>query len=329
MFVDEVVVTVRAGKGGDGCVAFLRLKYRPRSGPAGGDGGKGGDVVFVADDSVNDLLHLRRRRTLAANNGRPGQGKKHTGASGGDLVVEVPLGTVGYDAETEMKLFEFSEPGETLVVVRGGRGGRGNVRFATATNRTPQHADAGEKGEERRLRLELKLIADVGLVGLPNAGKSTLLRSISAARPRTGQYAFTTLTPQLGVVERDWTRITVADLPGIGEGAHRGKGLGIEFLRHIERTRVLLHLVDCLPPDGSDPAENVRLVREEIARYSDNLARRPEVLAVNKTDLPGGERAADRLEKTLGGGDLLRISALTGEGTDRLVDELFKAVEAK
>ena len=329
MFADEVIVTVRGGKGGNGCVAFLRLKFRPRGGPAGGDGGKGGDVVFVGDDSVTDLFRLRRRRVLAAKNGRPGEGKRHTGASGDDLIVEVPLGTVGCDTETGMKLFDLSGAGERLVVARGGKGGRGNVRFATSTNRAPRRAEDGEPGEERRLRLELKLIAEVGLVGLPNAGKSTLLRKISAARPRVGSYAFTTLTPQLGVVEREWRRITVADLPGIAGDAHRGKGLGIEFLRHIERTRVLLHLVDCLPSDGSDPAENVRLVREEVAQYSEELARRPEVLAANKCDLPGGEAAAEGLEEALGRGRMLKISALTGKGTDALVDELFKAVEER
>jgi len=295
MFVDEVVVTVRGGKGGDGCVAFLRLKYRPRSGPAGGDGGGGGDVVLVAGDSVNDLTDLRRTRTLAARNGRQGEGKRHTGASGDDLVVDVPVGTIGYDSETGMKLFDLSERGSRLVVARGGKGGRGNARFATSTNRAPRHAEEGKPGEERRVRLELRLIADVGLVGLPNAGKSTLLRKISAARPRVGSYTFTTLGPQPGVVERGWRRITVADLPGIIGDAHKGKGLGVEFLKHIERTRVLLHLVECLPADGSDPAANVRLVREEIAQYSEELARRPEVLAANKTDLPGGLAAAEEL----------------------------------
>jgi GTP-binding protein len=331
MLIDSARITVSAGRGGNGCVSFRREKYVPRGGPDGGDGGRGGDVILRADPRYNTLLHVHHRHHIRAERGRHGEGSNRTGRSGESVVVPVPPGTVVRDAVTGEILADLVEPGQKVVVARGGRGGRGNARFATSTNQAPRRADPGEPGEERELELELKLMADVGLVGLPNAGKSTLLSVISAARPKVADYPFTTLEPHLGVVRApdDETRtLVVADIPGLIEGAHQGAGLGIQFLRHVERCRLLAMLVDLSA--GEDPAETVRTVRGEVAAFDRGLAQRPWLLVGTKMDAVADRaEAAARLEALAAryGVRSVAISAATGEGIPKLVYALLEMAE--
>ncbi|MBT9258645.1 MAG: GTPase ObgE [Clostridiales bacterium] len=329
MFIDVVTVIARAGDGGRGAVSFRREKYVPRGGPDGGDGGRGGHVYLEVDPSLNTLASFRRRRHLMAGRGGHGQGSRKKGADGEDLVVPVPPGTWVWDADTGELLADLKEPGQRLLVARGGRGGRGNARFVTSTRRAPRFAELGEPGEERRLRLELKLLADVGLVGLPNAGKSTLLRAMTAARPEVASYPFTTLSPHLGVVEReDGRRYTMADIPGLIEGAHQGKGLGHQFLRHVERCRILLHLVDAAPLEG-DPVDHFVTIEKELELYSAKLAEKPRWLVATKMDLPGAREGATKLEAKARerGMPFFAVSAETGEGLPALRDALGDALE--
>ena len=337
MLIDCETIFVRSGKGGSGCVSLRREKYVPRGGPDGGDGGRGGDVVFVADAGLDTLLGLTYSPHFFAANGRPGKGKSMHGADGEDSIVRVPSGTLIYDKETGEYLADISAAEDRYVVVRGGRGGFGNEHFKTSTDQTPREATPGEPVEERTLRLELKLIADVGLVGKPNAGKSTLLSAVSRATPKVAEYPFTTRSPCLGIAElaggRMERRLVIADIPGLIEGASTGAGLGHEFLRHIERTTVLVHLVDIAPVDGSDPAENYTAIRRELAEYSPALAEKTEIVALNKIDLvPAGERSAvvERTVAAIGGsgpGKPLVISGATGEGLRELLEACWHAAE--
>ena len=327
MFVDEVEVYVKAGDGGRGCVSFRREKFVPRGGPDGGDGGRGGSVVLEGDEGLGTLLDFRYRRHYVAARGAHGQGSDKHGASAPDRILRVPLGTVVRERGTGPVLGELTRHGERLLVARAGRGGRGNAAFATSTRRAPRIAEPGAPGEERWLTLELKLLADVGVVGFPNAGKSTLVSRLSAARPKIADYPFTTLVPTLGLVRLDEARsFVIADIPGLIPGASEGKGLGLRFLRHIDRTRVLIHLVDLDPATGRDPAEDWRVIQTELAAYSPRLASRPQVIAANKIDHPD---AAPRLARirALGrrrGVAVLPISARTGAG----LAELRAAVRA-
>lgn len=327
MFVDEMEITVRSGRGGSGCVSFRREKYVPRGGPDGGDGGKGGDIVFESRGSLLTLADLSGRRIYSARRGSPGQGAKRRGRSGPRMVIRVPVGTLIYDKATDELIADLAEPGMKAVVARGGQGGKGNRAFATPTRRTPKQSQPGEMGIERRLRLELKYLADVGLLGLPNAGKSTLLREISAAHPNVAAYPFTTKSPVLGIVEgADWRRIVVADIPGIIEGAHQGVGLGHRFLRHVERSGTLLHLIDVCPPAPPSPAEAYRVVREEISRYGSRLAEKPELVVATKMDLPGAEEGLAELREEMDS-EIWPISAKTGEGLPDLLERVFSLVE--
>ncbi len=332
MFLDSVTIEVRGGRGGSGAEAFRREKGVPRGGPAGGDGGKGGDVRLEADPSLTTLADYRYRRHHAAERGRHGEGSNRTGRSGRDLVLRVPPGTIAVDDETGEALGELLDPDDTLLVARGGRGGRGNVRFTSATRQAPRRWEPGGAGDQRRIRLELKLLADVGLVGEPNAGKSTLLARISAARPRIADYPFTTLTPNLGVVDLpDFRSFVVADIPGIIEGAHKGKGLGHRFLRHIERTRALAML---LPVDVPDPARTLAGLRSEIERYSPRLAELPWAVVFSKMDLVAGGGGGD-------GGSALpavaapgawatyHVSAVTGRGVTEMLEGCWRQLAAQ
>ncbi len=322
MFVDEARVHVKGGRGGDGAVAFLREKFRPKGGPSGGDGGKGGDVVFEASNATRTLIEISRLRKIAADNGKPGGGRNRAGKGADNRVVRVPPGTVVKDADTCEVLWDLVKEGERAVVAKGGRGGRGNQHFATPTNQAPRISENGRRGELRDLAVELKLIADAGLVGLPNAGKSTLLSRVSAARPKVADYPFTTREPMLGIVSSgDFTEIVIADLPGLIEGASSGAGLGHEFLRHVERTRLIVHMVDSCPIDGTDPLENVRVIRGELTGHSAELGSRPEVLVANKADLPEAAEGVARLREAYG--EVFPISAVTGEGVKELIAELF------
>jgi GTP-binding protein len=324
MFIDEARIWVKAGDGGDGCVAFRREKYVPRGGPAGGDGGDGGDVILESTEHLNTLLPFRYNREFRAERGRHGEGAKRHGAEGEDRIIHVPVGTLVLDEGSGETMFDFTEPGQRLTVARGGRGGRGNARFATSTNRAPRRADPGEPGEERRLRLELKLLADVGLVGFPNAGKSTLISRLSAAHPKIADYPFTTLEPCLGVVAVDEERsFVLADIPGLIEGAHVGLGLGTRFLRHIERTRLLVHMVD-VSDTGRDPIEDFQVLRRELAQFSPTLLEKPIVVAANKTDQPGSDARRDALQAFCRreGLPFLAVSALRGDGLEALRREL-------
>jgi GTP-binding protein len=316
MFVDQVKILVRGGDGGNGCVSFRREAHVPRGGPDGGMGGKGGDVVLVAVSHQNTLLPLRYQAEHRADRGAHGGPGNRTGREGADRTIAVPPGTSARDEATGELLGEVLREGERLVVARGGRGGRGNRSFLSNRNRAPRESEPGEKGEERWLRLDLRLIAEVGLLGLPNAGKSTLLSRLSAARPKVADYPFTTLVPVLGVVQADERSFVAADIPGIIEGAHRGAGLGLQFLRHVERTRVLLHVVDASGTSGRDPVRDLDLVRDEVGRYSADLAARPQLVAATKRDLAGADDPLPALRRAASerGLEVVPVSAATGEG---------------
>lgn len=321
MFVDRVKIHVKAGDGGNGAVAFLREKYRPFGGPAGGDGGKGGDVILVATIRKHTLYDFKFQAHFKAQRGEHGKGKNQHGKDGEDLIIYVPVGTVVIDAESGKVLCDLVEDGQRCVVARGGRGGRGNARFATPTNQSPRYAEKGEKGEERWLILELKLIADVGLIGLPNAGKSALISKLTKARPKIADYPFTTLSPVLGVMEvDDETQIVLADIPGLIEGASQGKGLGHEFLRHIERTKLLLHLIDISDTRSQDPIEAFEVVNREMESYSQDLMKKPQIVVGTKLDALSDRSYIEVLEKEFGkrGYTFIAISAITGENLDRL-----------
>lgn len=327
MFVDRVTIYVKGGDGGSGCVSFRREKYVPRGGPDGGDGGKGGNVIVRAVPQADSLASVVHRKHWRARNGGRGGGNNRHGRNGPDLVIPVPPGTLVRDRDRGFVLRDLVEVGDEVVVARGGRGGRGNKAFATSVNQAPRTAEPGEPGEERWIVLELKLIADVGLLGLPNAGKSTLLSRLSRARPQIADYPFTTRYPNLGIVPVGTDRVLVlADLPGLIEGAHAGVGLGHEFLRHVERTRVLVHLIEPFPADGSDPVANYRTLRRELELHSPELAAKPELVVVSKMDLSHAEDVRRRVADELGR-DVLGISAVTGEGLDRLVGQLLRLLD--
>ncbi len=324
MFIDRAKIVIKAGDGGNGCTAFRREKYVPFGGPSGGDGGRGGHVYLEAAEGINSLIHLRYNPEYKAGGGGHGEGNNRHGRDGEDVVIRVPVGTVVWDAETGQRIHDFQRPGERLLVARGGRGGRGNARFATPTRRAPRFHEEGHPGQVRTLRLELKLLADVGLVGFPNAGKSTLLACISAARPKIADYPFTTLEPVLGVVTLDeCTSFVVADIPGLIEGAHRGAGLGHEFLRHIERTRLVLHLIDVSPLAERDPVTSYEIIRRELGAYNPALLDKPEIVVATKIDIRDPERLdALRSFCQWRGIEVVEISAVTGSGIDRLLREV-------
>jgi len=325
MFVDYAKITVKSGGGGNGCVSFRREKYVPNGGPDGGDGGKGGDVIFIADPGLNTLLDFRYKRIYAAEAGADGRGKRRSGKSGADIVIRVPVGTIIREPAGGGRIMaDMSTPNEQKTLVKGGRGGRGNQHFATAARQAPRYAEAGKQPQERKLVLELKLIADVGLVGLPNAGKSTLLSVATNAAPKIAGYHFTTLTPNLGVVRRNFGRdFVVADIPGIIEGASRGAGLGLDFLRHIERTRILIYVIDAAAVEGVDPLDAISLLDAELKSYSERLIERPRIIAANKTDLTGACANIGRMRMKYQ--DVYEISAATNSG----INELFDAAAAK
>jgi GTP-binding protein len=331
-FVDEATIHVRSGRGGKGCISFLRERFRPRGGPDGGDGGNGGDVILRASAEVESLLDFSFRSHFQALNGGHGRGKKMHGRAAPDLILDVPLGTLVKDASSNEILGDLVEDRQTLVAAHGGQGGKGNARFATATRQAPRFATSPGEGEERRLRLELKILAEVGLVGFPNSGKSTLLSKLSAARPKIASYPFTTLTPQLGVMEyADGDRITIADIPGLVEGAHHGVGLGDRFLRHVERTKLLLHVLDLDPITGRDPLRDFEVLREELEQFDPSLTERPFLVCLNKIDLVEAGSKVPTLKKKLErrGFSVFPISALTGEGLERLQKELIFCLREK
>jgi GTPase len=321
MFIDEVRILVKAGDGGNGCMAFRREKYVPRGGPSGGDGGRGGDVELVADPHENTLLKYRFNPEHKAERGRHGEGSNCTGAEGHSVELAVPVGTVVYDEATGERLVDFTEAGQRFLVARGGRGGKGNARYTTSTHQAPTEHQPGFPGEEKRLRMELKLLADVGLVGFPNAGKSTLIARISAARPKIAAYPFTTLEPNLGVVQiADFRSFVVADIPGLIAGAHLGHGLGIQFLRHIERTRLLAHLVDVSEDSGRDPVEDFETVMLELASFSPDLVAKPMIVVATKLDAAQDPERVAALRNLAAqrGLPFFAISSATGLGIDQL-----------
>src|SRR5712692_2375256 len=336
MFVDEVDIHVAAGHGGRGCVAFRREKFVPRGGPSGGDGGAGGSVFIVASPHTSTLINFRFHPEFKAERGRHGQGSNRTGHTGADLELAVPAGTLVYEKagdplEPLHLLADLAEVGQRVLVAHGGRGGLGNAHFATSTNRAPRKAQPGEPGEEKALRLELKLLADVGLVGFPNAGKSTFIASVSAARPKIADYPFTTLTPNLGVVSLSDNRsFVVADVPGLIEGAHRGLGLGDQFLRHLERTKVLVHLVDVSEGSGRDPVRDLDTVRRELELFQPTFAARPQLVAANKMDAVGDASPVDALARRASelGLPFFRISAVTGAGVPELLEAMWGRLAA-
>jgi len=323
MFIDRVKIRVASGKGGDGVTAFRREKFVPRGGPSGGDGGKGGDVWMEADESLNTLLHLRYNPEHKAERGRHGEGSNRHGKDSPDVTIKVPVGTQVFDAESEELLFDFTVSGQKFLAAKGGKGGWGNQHFATSTNRAPRYHYVGRTGEEKELQLELKLIADVGLVGFPNAGKSTLISVISAAKPKIADYPFTTLEPNLGVVDLgEYKTFVVADIPGLIEGASEGAGLGDRFLRHVERTKLILHLVDVSSISGRDSNEDYEIINRELANYNQNLADRPQIVVATKIDALDEPERLERLREAADadGKPFLQISAVTNVGTKDLVN---------
>jgi GTP-binding protein len=333
MFIDEAKIRIKAGDGGNGCMAFRREKFVPRGGPSGGDGGKGGDIVMESSERHNTLVHFRFNPEHTAQRGRHGEGSNKTGRDGGDVVLKVPVGTIVYDDETGEKVFEFTQPDQSFVIARGGRGGRGNARFATSVHQAPREHEAGRPGEEHTYRLELKLLADVGLVGYPNVGKSTLISRISSARPKIADYPFTTLEPNLGVVAvgdvKSQVSFVVADIPGLIEGAHLGAGLGTQFLRHIERTRLLVHLVDVSDASGRpDVTKDVEVILGELSSFGAHLDEKPMIMAASKIDAVNKDKLADlkrycKKHKL----KLYEISAVTGKGIEELKYAMAAAVE--
>jgi GTP-binding protein len=333
-FVDEATIKVFAGKGGNGCLSFRREKYIEKGGPDGGDGGDGGSVYMEADDSLNTMVDYRYQRAYRAENGEPGRGRNCTGRSGEDLVLKVPVGTTVLDEDSGEILGDLSAAGQRLKVAQGGFHGLGNTRFKSSTNRAPRQTTPGTEGEQRNLKLELKVLADVGLLGLPNAGKSTFIRAVSAATPKVADYPFTTLVPNLGVVKVDAHRsFVVADIPGLIEGASEGAGLGIRFLKHLTRNRILLHLVDMAPWDGVAPVDAARAIVQELERFSPTLAARPRWLVLNKIDLLDPEELAARRRALIAGlgweGPVYEIAAISGAGTERLSQDLMSLLEAQ
>lgn len=336
MFVDEVDIHVTAGRGGKGCLAFRREKYVPRGGPSGGDGGGGGSIYIVASPHINTLINFRFHPEFEAQKGGHGEGSNRHGRNGGDLELKVPVGTFVYDRtgppDTPPRLIaDLAQAGDRVLVAKGGRGGLGNAHFATSTNRAPRKTQPGEEGEEKWLRLELKLLADVGLVGFPNAGKSTLISRISAARPKIADYPFTTLTPNLGVVGlSDDRSFVVADVPGLIEGAHQGQGLGHQFLRHLERTKVLVHLVDVSSLSGRDPVSDMDIIRRELALFAPELAEKPQIVAANKIDALDDEERALAVERRAAelGLPFFRISGVTGNGLQPLLEATWHELQA-
>jgi len=331
VFIDEVKIYVKAGDGGNGCLAFRREKFVPHGGPSGGDGGRGGDVIFVASQHYNTLLHFRFNPEHKAERGRHGEGSNRTGREGESKEVPTPVGTIIYDAATGELLHDFTTAGDRFTVAHGGKGGKGNARFATSTHQTPTEHQDGFPGEARTLRLELKLLADVGLVGFPNAGKSTLISRISAARPKIADYPFTTLEPNLGVVSADGDRtFVVADIPGLIEGAHLGHGLGVQFLKHIERTRLLAHLVDVSESSGRDPVHDFEVVMTELASFSEQLAAKPMIVVAAKIDAAQDPKRVTALKRLAAkrGLPFYKISSVTGEGIDALKRGMADAVLA-
>jgi GTPase len=330
LFIDQAKIWAKAGDGGHGCLSFRREKYIAKGGPDGGDGGHGGSVYFEAAEDVDTLIDFLGNHHWKAKNGLPGEGANCHGSDGEDLIVRVPQGTMIFDMDIDLMIKDMDKAGMRVCVCRGGRGGRGNRSFASATNQTPRTATDGKPGQVRNLRLELKLIADVGLVGMPNAGKSTLVSRCSAARPKIANYPFTTLNPVLGIVElSNFRRFVIADIPGLIEGAHEGAGLGHEFLRHIERTRILVHILDILPTDESDPVENYKKISNELAMYSKVLADKQQVVVLNKMDLDPEGEIADDIEKRLGLEKVYKISAVAGQGLGELNEALWLMVKGQ
>jgi len=330
MFIDEANITVKAGGGGHGCIAFRREKFVPKGGPSGGNGGHGGSIYLVADTHENTLLKFRFNHTFRAERGRHGEGSNRHGRSGEDLEIRVPVGTVIYDVETGEILHDFTQANESLLIAKGGRGGHGNAHFASSINRVPYKAQDGAPGEEKTLRLELKLLADVGLVGYPNVGKSTLISRISAARPKIAEYPFTTMEPHLGVVSLDTDRsFVVADIPGLIEGAHLGAGLGVQFLKHIERTRLLLHLIDMSEMSDRDPIDEFHTINSELAEHNADLPRKPKIIVAAKMDAAIAKKV-QKLSRWCAKSNLefVKISSITGEGLEDLKRAVFSKLSA-
>lgn len=331
-FVDEARIEIIAGHGGNGCLSFRREKFIPFGGPNGGDGGKGGDIYLIGEEGLNTLTDFRYNRLFRAEKGQPGMGNQCTGKSGQDLYIKVPLGTVVYDAETQEKIGDVIQSKQTLLIAKGGQGGLGNIHFKSSTNRAPRQTTPGQPGEQRYLQLELQVLADVGLLGLPNAGKSTFIRAVSAARPKVADYPFTTLHPHLGVVSLDIDRqFVIADIPGLIEGAATGAGLGIQFLKHLARTQLLLHIVDIMPID-SDPVTDIQKITQELECYDPNLAHRERWLVFNKTDLLTPEELQQQRQAIVTAlnwqAPVFSIAAISGEGCQTLCEEIIKRLEA-
>lgn len=328
-FIDEAKIYVKAGDGGRGCISFRREKYIPKGGPDGGDGGKGGEVSIVADDGLTSLLDFRYKKNYMAERGEHGQGSNCTGKGGQDIIIRVPVGTIIKDAETGETIDDLTKAGQRIVIAKGGRGGKGNAFFTTSTRQAPKFAQPGEKGEERWLHLELKLLADVGIIGFPNAGKSTLISHISAAKPKVADYPFTTLQPHLGVVRfGEHQDFVIADIPGLIEGAHMGKGLGIKFLKHIERTSLFVHLIDISPQTERDPIKDFETINKELKAFNPDMAKRPQIIVLNKIDVTEARESLTKLLKFFKAKDLtvFSISAATGEGLDKLVKYVGREV---
>ena len=328
-FVDQASIIVESGNGGAGCVSFRREKFVPNGGPDGGDGGKGGDVVFKTSLQKRTLYQFRTKKFLRAERGGYGQGRQRHGKNGKSIIIEIPKGTVVSNVQTGAIIKDFTEEGEVFVVAKGGRGGQGNKRFTTSTNRAPRFAQPGEPGEVFELKLELKLIADVGITGFPNAGKSTLISVISSLKPKIANYPFTTLIPNIGMVQHDFGEpFAVADIPGLIEGAHTGLGLGIEFLRHVERTKVLVHLIDVFEIDENNPLKSYNAINYELEKYSKKLILKPQIVVLNKIDLPDTEKLIKAFKSAVNIEDVVLISAVTGKGINKLKQKIAGLLES-